>query len=506
MSYKERLSHLDREGSRSLTGQIVDAIEAAITAGELAPGQKLPPTRELAELAGVNHLTAARAYRRLAERGLVAGRVGQGTFVRAAAPVSGDGSPAGRSSDATAWQQYVLPEDRGTYGDRVLAEMFRHRDAEDVIPLMVGYPSPKLFPRRRLTEIAAEVMSDEGDRALQYGDVDGVPELRAELAKLGRRWGGVDQADEIVCTSGARQALTLVARAILRPGDIAACESPTFIAPLESLKDAGARVLPVPMDDQGLDTEALEQLLRRHEIRVLTIQARLNNPTGRDLAPERRERLVELARRHGFFIIEDGVYADLRFEGEPRPSLRALDPDHVVYVDSLSKTLAPGLRLGWVAASGPVLDRIAREKRNDDMAGVTLSQLVMARYLAAGEYEAQLEGAIAFHRERCEALLGAVDKHLAGLVTSSQPLGGAHLWLELADRLDERDLYDEARRQGVTFLAGAAMLPGRPRSTCMRISYCYLDPDQLVEGARRLGIAIRAMRRARAPREAAPIA
>lgn len=506
MSYKTQLSDLERDGSRSVTGQIVAVIEAAIAAGELAPGEKLPPTRELAELAGVNHLTAARAYRRLAELGLVAGQVGKGTFVRAAAPVAGEAPRGSASSDSSAWQQYVLPEDRETYGDRVLTQMFGHRDAEDVIPLMVGYPSPELFPTQQLAQIAAEVLADEGDRALQYGDVEGVPELRAEFAKLGRRWGGVDQGDEIVCTSGARQALTLSARAIVSPGDVVACESPSFIAPIEALRDLGARILPVPMDEQGLDIDALEQLLRRHEIRLLAIQPRLHNPTGRDLAPDRRERLVELARRHSFFILEDGVYSDLRFEGEPLPSLRALDPDHVVYVDSLSKTVAPGLRMGWVAASGPVLDRIAREKRNDDMAGATLSQLVIARYLAAGEYDALLERAIAFHRERCEVLLGAVDKHLDGLATSSRPRGGAHLWLELADRLDERDLYAEARRQGVTFLPGAAMIPGRPRSTCMRISYCYLPPVQLVEGARRLGTAIRAIRRTRAPREAAPIA
>jgi 2-aminoadipate transaminase len=506
MSYKDRLSDLQRDGSRSVTGQIVDAIEAAIAAGELVPGEKLPPTRELAELAGVNHLTAARAYRRLAELGLVAGRVGSGTFVRAAAPVAGEEPRRAAPSDASAWQHYVLPEDRETYGARVLHEMFQHRDAQDVIPLMVGYPSAELFPRERLAAIAAEVMSDEGDRALQYGDVDGVPELRAELAKLDRRWGGGDQADEIVCTSGARQALTVAARAMLRPGDVTACESPSFIAPLEALRDAGASVLPVPVDEHGLDIDALEQLLRRHEIRVLTIQPRLHNPTGYDLAPDRRERLVELARRHGFFILEDGVYSDLRFEGEPVPSLRALDPDHVVYVDSLSKTVAPGLRIGWVAASGPVRDRIAREKRNDDMAGPTLNQLVIARYLAAGEYPALLEQAISFHRERCDALLVAVDSHLAGVATPTRPRGGAHLWLELADRLDERDLYAEARRQGVTFLPGAAMIPGRPRSTCMRLSYCYLSPEQLAEGVRRLGVAIRAQRRARTPREAAPVA
>jgi DNA-binding transcriptional MocR family regulator len=505
MSYKERLSDLDRDAERSVTAQIVDVVEAAIASGELGSGEKLPPTRELAELAGVNHLTAARAYRRLAELGLVAGRVGRGTFVRAAAPAAGE-RPRGATSDDSAWQHYVLPEDPSSFADRMLDDMFHHADAEDAIPLMVGYPSPKLFPRERIAEITAEVMNEEGDRALQYGDVEGLPEIREELAKLGRRWGGVDRADEIVCASGARQGLTIAARALLRPGDVAACESPSFVAPINAMRDAGARILPVPVDEDGLDTEALEQLLRRHEIKVLALQPRLHNPTGRDLSPERRERLVELARRHGFFIVEDGVYCDLRFEGEQVPSLRAMAPDHVVYVDSMSKTVAPGMRMGWIAASGPVYDRIAREKQNDDMAGVTLTQLVVARYLASGEYEALIERAIEFHRERCDTLIAGLEKHVGDMATWTRPRGGAHIWLELADRLDDRDLYAEARRQGVTFLPGAAVTPERPRATSLRISYCYLDPEELTEGARRLGHAIRTVRRAVGRREAAPIA
>jgi 2-aminoadipate transaminase len=506
MSYKQQLSHLTRDGSRSVTAQIVDAIEASIAAGELAPGEKLPPTRELAELAGVNHLTAARAYRRLAELGLVAGRVGKGTFVRAAAPASGEREVGG--AEATGWQLYALPEEAETYADRIMVEMFRDAgaDDEDVIPLMVGYPSPELFPRERLARIAAQVMAEEGDRALQYGDVEGVAELREQISALGRRRGLADGPDEILCTSGARQALMLTARAILRPGDVVACESPTFPGVAESLRSTGARVLPVPLDENGLDTDALEQLLRRHEIRMLALQPRLQNPTGRDLSPDRAVRVCELARRHGFFVVEDAIYADIRFEGDGQPPLRALAPGHVIYVDSFSKSVSPGLRIGWVAASGPVLERISREKRNDDMASNALSQLIMARFLAEGGYEESLEATVRFHREGCEALLAAIDKHLRGVATTTRPRGGAHVWVELASPLDERDLYAEGRRQGVTFLPGGAMMPDRPRSTGLRLSFCFLPPDRLAEGVRRLGVAIRAQSRPRVHREAAPIA
>ncbi|HZA90180.1 MAG TPA: PLP-dependent aminotransferase family protein, partial [Solirubrobacterales bacterium] len=281
------MSDIDRGSPESVTSQIVGAFSEAIESGELGPGEKLPPTRELAELAGVNHLTAARAYRRLADMGLVAGRVGSGTFVRstAAAPEA-----AARGREGTAWQLYALPEEIETYGDRILREMFRHAGSDELLPLMVGHPSPDMFPVERIRELADATLAEEGRRALQYADLEGVPELREELARLGRSRGTDDRPEDIVVTTGAHQALALTTRAVLRPGDVAACESPSFIGAIEALRNTGAKVLSVPVDDDGLDIDALEQLLRREEIRALVVQSRLHNPTGRDLTPERRAR------------------------------------------------------------------------------------------------------------------------------------------------------------------------------------------------------------------------
>jgi DNA-binding transcriptional MocR family regulator len=509
MSYKERLSDLRREGVTSLTQQIVDAFSDAIADGELGPGERLPATRALAELAGVNHLTAARAYRRLAELGLVSGRVGKGTFVRATAPHAAElvAEPEPATGGSDAWQTYALPDAEESYGDQVLAEMLRLGTTaeERLLPLSLGYPSPKLFPLDCMRQLSAEVLDTDGDRALQYGDVEGIPDLRAELAVLMERRGSAEAPENVIVTTGARQALTLAARAVLRPGDIAACESPSFIAPIESIRATGARTMPVPSDADGLDTEALEQLVRRHEIRLLALQPRLHNPTGRDLSPERRHHLVELARRHGFFVLEDGVYGDLRFEGESLPPLRADAPEHVIYVDSFSKSVGGGLRLGWVAASGPVTDRIVREKRNDDMHSASLTQLIGARFLAGGHYERHIEQAADFYRERCDALVAAVDRELEPIASVTRPLGGGHLWVTLDEPLDERVLYREAvSSYGVSFLPGGAMMPERPRRTHMRLSYGFLDPEQLAEGARRLAVAIRAMRRSGRPARAVP--
>lgn len=499
MSYKKRLSDLEREGPRSVTAQIVDAFAEAIERGELSPGDKLPPTRELAEVAGVNHLTAARAYRRLAEMGLVAGRVGSGTYVRGAvAPAA-----AREGSDDASWQHYALPDDDSTPGDRVLADMMRAAQHGEGLPLSVGYPGAKLLPADELAPITAEVFEAEGARTLQYDNAQGVAELRDQLALLGDRRGSAVAADEIVVTAGARQGLTLVNRAVLRPGDVVACESPTFFGALEAIRSAGGEALPVPTDEDGLDTEALEALLRRHEIRVVFLQPQMHNPTGRDLSEERAEHLLELSRRHGFFVFEDGVYSDLRIEGEARPRLRSRAPERVIYVESFSKTLGGGLRLGWVAASGPVLERIAREKRRDDIHCVTLTQLVMARFLARGGYEAHLERAIPFHAERRDALLDAVERELGAVASFVRPLGGGHMWVTLDEAVDERDLYEAAAAEGVDYVPGIATMPERPRTTHMRLTFSYLDPDELREAARRLGVAVRAARR---PSRAAPAA
>ena len=484
MSYKERLSDLDRANERSLTQQLVELFSAAIDAGEIGAGEQLPPTRELAELAGVNHLTAVRAYRRLRELGLVTAQVGRGTFVR------GGGTPiASAVPDSIAWQRYALPDHEPSYGDRVLADIHSHATVDELIPLSVGYPSARIFPIDAIRAATAAVMASEPERAMQYTDVQGVPELAAAIAALSAGRGVPEDPQDIIVTSGATQALSLATRAILRPGDVVACEDPTFISVLRAVRSTGASVMPVPVDADGLDVGTLETLLARHEIKMLAIQPRLHNPTGRDLGVARRERLLALVRRHGFFVIEDGIYADLRLEGPSPVSLRADAPAHVIYCDSLSKTVGGGLRAGWVAASGPVRERIAAEKRSDDINSPTLTQLAVARYLAEGSHAGQVERARDHYRRGRDALLESIQRHLGSVAGYLEPLGGGHVWVELDLDLSERELVDEAARHGVAYAPGGAMRVDRSRSLAMRLSYSYVEPELMDEGVRRIAAA-----------------
>jgi DNA-binding transcriptional MocR family regulator len=500
-SLEERLRRLERRDGQSLTGSLVAMFLAAIESGELAPGAKLPPTRTLAALAGVNQLTASRCYRRLQAMGAVVSEVGRGTFVRTAVAAGHNAAGPGDTS----WQSYVLAPERVPEGDRMVGEMARHVEDSAVIPLSAGYPSPDMLPVDALLDATVSAVTRRGAGAFQYCPIEGVGELRRELAELGRRRGLDDDPDAIVVTTGARQALTLAARATLRPGDKVACESPSFMGVIEALRTAGAEVFPVPVDDRGLDVDALEALLRRHEIRLLATQTRLHNPTGADLAPERRARLVELARRHGFFILEDGVYGDLRFEGHDPGPLRALAPAHVIYVDSMSKTLGPGLRAGWVAASGPVLDRVIAEKRRDDIHSATLTQLATAGFLASGRYPAQLVRARELYRVRRDVMVEALERELGDLAHFVRPRGGGHVWVTLRRAVDDAQLYRESLAAGVSFVPGPAMLVERPRATQLRLSFGLADPALIRDGVRRLGRVIRSLQLQVPQRRSLPI-
>src|SRR5262245_28887339 len=407
MSYKLDLSSLKRDSDVSLTQQLVDRFADAIESGDLSPGEKLPPTRELAAEVGVNHLTAARVYRKLAELGYVTASVGRGTFVRSLAPAAG-------AEGGDDWQVYALPQREVTYPEQVLADAFSFPGEPGMISLATGWPAPSTYPTAELAAITAAVFEDEGGEALSYLPAEGLYELREQIALRGRELGFASDADEIAVTSGAQQAINLTANAVLEPGDVAVIESPTFVGMVHALRSTGARVIGVPVDEDGLDVEALERIVARHEVKLVALQTAAQNPTGRNLSEQRRRRLADLAVERNFFVLEDRVYSDVWFDGEQVRPLRELAPAHVIYANSFSKVVGGGLRAGWVAARGPVRDRIALLKLETDFHTPTLIQHIAARWLASGAYDRHVAATQPFYRERRDALLAALERHLAG--------------------------------------------------------------------------------------------
>ncbi|MEA2194155.1 MAG: 2-aminoadipate transaminase [Solirubrobacteraceae bacterium] len=502
MSHKLKMFDLKRDGEVSITQQLVTLFATLVDSGELAPGERLPATRALAADVSVNHLTAVRVYRRLAELGYVTAAVGRGTFVRQRVPVAVSASRGGPSNGSARrgapddeWQVGMLASRPVTYADEMLRDSLHAPLAGDAIPLGSGYPDPALCPSEELAALAAQITRDNPRAITDYLQVEGLPELRERLAELGRAAGYATSADEILVTTGARQAIELVARAVLGPGDVAVVESPTFAGALASLQSTGARVLPLPVDDDGPDIDALERILARHEVKLVALQEACQNPTGADLSPARRARLVELARTRGFFVLDDGVYATMRFDGEPRRRLRADAPSHVVYVDSLSKTIGGGLRLGWIAASGPLFARLVQLKIDADIHTCALPQYLAAAYLQGDRHAALLRTALPVYRARRDALVAALERHLGHDATWTVPQGGNHIWVTLRDPIDERALYVEALRAGTAFLPGGAVMAEKSSRTSMRLSFGLVEPALLDEGVRRLAVALREVRR-----------
>jgi 2-aminoadipate transaminase len=361
--------------------------------------------------------------------------------------------------------------------------------------MSTGWPAPRFYPAEDLARITAEIFEAEGGNAISYLTAEGLFDLREQIARYGVEEGFATDADEIIVTSGARQAIDLTVRTLIEPGDVAVVESPTFVGLLASLRSAGARVIGVPVDEDGLDVDALERVLARHEVKLCALQVSCQNPTGRDLSPERRQRLAELATERNFFVLEDGVYSELRYEGERPGALRSLAPGHVIYVDSLSKTVGGGLRVGWIAARGPVFERLAALKLESDFHSTTLAQHIAARFLAEDGHRKQVERTLPFYRERRDALMDALERHLPGEYHAAMPQGGHHVWLSLNRPLSERELYTEAGRHGVTFTPGGVVTAERHSQTSLRLSFSLLDPAELDEGVRRLARAIRQVRR-----------
>jgi DNA-binding transcriptional MocR family regulator len=248
------------------------------------------------------------------------------------------------------------------------------------------------------------------------------------------------------------------------------------------------------VDEDGFDVAALERLLVRHEVRLVVLQPAYQNPTGLSLSEARRSRLATLARERGFFILEDGVYATLALDGREVPRLRRLAPAHVVYVDSLSKTVGGGLRIGWIAASGAIHGRLVRLKMDTDLHSAALPQRLAAAWLGDGRHARHLERVLPLYRQRRDVLLEALQRHLADEATWTVPHGGQHAWVTLRRAVDERALYGEALRSGVAFLPGGATQPDPSARTSLRLSFSYVDPELFDEGVRRLARALRAVR------------
>lgn len=366
------------------------------------------------------------------------------------------------------------------------------------ISLAGGYPAQELFDVDGLSIASTQVLARLG-ACLQYSNIDGQASLRHELARLSAARGLQCNADtELAVTGGSQQALALLSRVMLQPGDHAIIESPAFPNSVQALRYTGATVHTVPSGPDGVDIDALDELAARIKPKVVCVVASFSNPCGATISRQRRLRLLDLAVKHRFLIVEDDPYSELRFAGEAVPPIMALAEGEArnwaVYLASMSKTMAPALRIGWLVAPPEIRRRCVGAKAADDMASSAWIQEVVAQYLANGRYEEHVPRIRAAYGLRCDAMAASLERELAGRITFSKPEGGMFFWARLTGEVDATRLLPYAIEHEVVYVPGKAFYADAAQADmhAMRMSFATMNESQIAQGMQRLSRALEA--------------
>lgn len=461
--------------------QVVHEIEEAIRAGRLGVGERLPAERVLATDLGVSRTTVTGAYQELEARGLLRGHVGRGTVIV--------GAPAGSRNAVVPWSQRV-----SSVAQRA-APVWIPRPRADVIAFDSGWPDPRLYPVEKL-EALLDALPGRGTAEL-YASAPpaGDPRLREALVAWLTSRGIRTSAEGILITAGAQQGINVLARAFLGPGDVVLTEATTFQCALVAFRWAGAEVVGVPMDHDGIQPEALEEALERYRPKLVYLIPTFHNPTGTVLGRERRRRVLELASRSRVPVVESDLYGELFFEEPPPPRLKALDAGGlVVYMGSFSKIGVPGLRVGWLAAPVEAMGPLTVAKEFVDLHVPALTQRLVAGFIEGPDLERHLDLLRAECRLRRDALVGALRQHCPAL-RFRIPSGGYYVWAQLPAPLTTTELLPEAAEQGVVVRHGPQFTPGGGGEDHIRLCFAALEPRAIAEGTRRLGAALESTRR-----------
>ena len=366
----------------------------------------------------------------------------------------------------------------------------------EVISLAGGLPDTSTFPPESFAAQMTRIAHESSAEALQYGPTEGFEETKRCIVEVMGAEGMAPDADDLIVTTGGQQAIDLVAKTLIDPGDAVICEAPTYPGAVPTFCSYEADVIQVTTDDDGMRIDELESVLARlakegRRPKFIYSVPSFQNPAGVTLSAERRVRLVELAREHEVLVCEDNPYGLLRFEGEPQQPLYALDGgDYVIYIGTFSKILSPGIRVGWVVAPPPVLEKIGLGKQAADLCTSTLTQYFVREYFAEGHWRGYIEDLVEIYRSRRDVMLQALGRHFPEQSEWTHPEGGLFVWATLPDYIDTTDLLAKALRENVAFVPGrAAYVDGRGGAS-MRLNFSGSSEEEIREGVRRIGAVV----------------
>src|SRR5579863_532046 len=479
--------HLQPESHVPLYVQLRDQLRSLVHAGDLRPGDRIPASRELATQLGVHRTTIANAYAELESEGLIQGHVGRGTFI-CGAPVK-QFTPAprtnGNGNGAMRWEA-LFADERGEEGlSRLMPNI-----PPNAIAFVNARPSDEFFPVEDFRRCCNSVLRTEGRRVLQLGSSDGYEPLKRVLIEMFRGEGLSVRPEQLLITAGCQQALDLLCKAFLRPGDSVAMENPAYPGAIAILAGSRIRTLAVGVETDtrrtgavGLDVDALESVLLQNRVKLVLVTPDFQNPTGTTMPVAERRRLLDVAARYHVPVIEDSIYARLRLRSGTVPSLKSLDRSgNVIQIDSFSKIAFPGLRVGWCIGAESAIERLRLVKQSTDLHTDQLAQATLAEFVRRGHLTRYLAKMRKVYHSRLEAMEEALRKHMPDGSTWTRPEGGMTVWVTLPAGFDAGELLIHIRERGVLFVPGRYFYSQNPQPNTLRLSFSSVDEKRIARG------------------------
>jgi len=460
--------------------KLADILRGHILKGLYKTGDRLPSVRKLATEHGVSISTVQEAYRHLEFENLVEARAKSGYFAMAkisSHQLPQTSRPPQRPADVSQWQQVL--------------DLLLSKDVKGTIQLQHAMPIMNVATLKPLLKKVADLTRYHPELSLPYGDVRGVAILREQIAKLAQASGCVIHPDDLVVTSGCQEALSVCLRAIAEPEDIIAIESPSFYGSMQAIKGANLKAMEIPTNPvTGLSIEALELALEQWPIKVILLTPTCNNPMGYIMPESDKKRLYQLAQSYDIAIIEDDIYGDIAYQ-YPRPkTIKSFDEDgRVLLCSSFSKTLAPGLRVGWIAP-GRYRDQVTHLKYVSSSMCHTLPQLAIADFIKSGGYERHLRKIRLEYKQGRDLLIAALNKYFPSQTCISFPEGGYLLWVELPKEIDVVKLAKQSHQEGVNIAAGPIFSATGKYRHCMRLNFSDKNANMRLDGVRKLAYLI----------------
>lgn len=476
---------LDRNHPEPLYIQIKSQLRTLIEKGSLPPGYCLPPERKLAESLGVNRTTVLNAFRDLKTEGYLSSHVGQGTVV--CRPVS-PSEPEASAPLPLSWR-HVYNRNADAYSSSITRDILAIAGQKDMISFAAGIAIPDLNPHKEIQEVWKIISEKYGASVFQHVPAEGLAALRQSVCSLSGSRGIRTGEAETMILSGSQQGLDLLGRLFLSPGDTVIMEEPSFFCARQIFEACGARIIGIPVDEDGMNLPVLESVLKRLKPKFIYTIPTFHNPTATVMSLQNRQELLRLAYRYHLPIVEDDAYGELRYDGEPAPSLKALDNyGYVIYLSTFSKVLFMGLRIGWLHAPAQVIQRLEAIKQLSDLHTNSLSQYILDAFIRKKYYENHVQRVLAANKQRRDIMHEALVQYSPKGIPLhwNIPQGGLYFWLRLPDSISMTRFYEESIRNGVVFVPDRVCCLEEPSGNHIRLNFTYPAADRIPEGVRKL--------------------